>query len=44
MQNIIVQNDKVFKIINFSNAVELGNSDTSNYHFRNRKIDEYLAP
>lgn len=44
MQNILVENDNVFKIINFSDAVELTNSDAADYQHKNRQIDEYFAP
>lgn len=44
MQNILVENDNVFKIINFSDAVELTNSDAADYQHKNRQIDKYFAP
>jgi serine/threonine protein kinase len=42
--NILVENDNVFKVINFSDALELTNSDAADYQHKNRQIDEYFAP
>jgi serine/threonine protein kinase len=44
IQNILVENDKVFKIINFSDALELTHSDAADYQHKNILIDEYFAP
>jgi serine/threonine protein kinase len=44
IQNILVDNDNVFKVINFSDALELTHCGAADYQHKNRQIDEYFAP